>query len=69
MKISKPTKREVFILNGIEVSREVANNAAYKTVLAANGTLIQAVALRDLGTADNPKITLAGPLYRVYVAL
>lgn len=67
---TKPTKREVYVLDGIEVSREVANNAVYAHWETCRyKSLMFIISLRDCGTFENPSVFGEHELYRKLVAV
>jgi len=56
---------EVFFFDGAEIDRGWATDLAIAT--DPHATLIQIVALRDLGTRTNPTVTPYGNLWREFV--
>ena len=66
---TKPTKREVFFLDGREILRREANEIACRMGREANSSFLQIIAWRDLGTKENPTITPEGPMWREYQEL
>ena len=61
------TKREVFMLNGQEITRQHATQLAIDTLTPGSlNEVMKVVAFRDCGTRENPSQTSFGPLWREY---
>lgn len=66
--VKSATKREVYLLAGNEISREMATRVALEhlTENEPGVTLLYVAVFRDCGTVSAPRQTKYGPLWREY---
>ena len=66
--IKSATKREVYMLDGNEISRETATKIALEHIQQnePSAALVYVAYFRDCGTKDAPRPTKYGPMWREY---